>query len=142
MTMSNPLEAIGRAARSGNFPLTEALCRAALRDAPGREDLLFFLALSLQMQRKTHEAIDAYAALTRFAPSNSTHWANYGTALSEIGRTDEAEQAFAEAIRLDPRNPGPHLNLGLLLMRRQDFLARSEERRVGKECRSRWSRCA
>ena len=125
--MSNPLEAIGRAARSGNFPLTEALCRAALRDAPGREDLLFFLALSLQMQRKTDEAIDTYAALTRFAPSNSTHWANYGTALSEIGRTDEAEQAFAEAIRLDPRNPGPHLNLGLLLMRRQDFLAAREK---------------
>ena len=125
--MSNPLEAIGRAARSGNFPLTEALCRAALRDAPGREDLLFFLALSLQMQRKTDEAIDTYAALTRFAPSNSTHWANYGTALSEIGRTDEAEQAFAEAIRLDARNPGPHLNLGLLLMRRQDFLAAREK---------------
>jgi Flp pilus assembly protein TadD len=127
MTMSNPLEAIGLAARSGNFPLTEALCRAALRDAPGREDLLFFLALSLQMQGKTADAIEAYAALTRLVPSNSTHWANYGTALSEAGRTDEAEQAFAEAIRLDPRNPGPHLNLGLLLMRRQDFLAAREK---------------
>src|SRR4051812_47315404 len=127
MTISNPLEAIGVAARSGNFPLTEALCRTALRDMPDREDLLFFLALSLQFQSKTAEAVDTYAALTRLAPLNSTHWANYGTALSEIGRTEEAEQALTEAIRLDPRNPGPHLNLGLLLMRRQDFLAAREK---------------
>jgi Flp pilus assembly protein TadD len=127
MTMSNPLEAIGAAARSGNFPLTETLCRAALKDMPGREDVLFFLALSLQFQGRTVEAIGPYAELTRLAPSNSTHWANYGTALSELGRGEEAEQAFAEAIRLDPRNPGPHLNLGLLLMRRRDFLAAREK---------------
>jgi len=127
MTMSNPLEAIGLAARGGNFPLTEQLCRAALKDAPEREDLLFFLALSLQFQGKSAQAVDTYGALTRLAPTNSTHWANYGTVLRELGRNDEAERAYAEAIRLDPRNPGPHLNLGLLLMQRQDFLAAREK---------------
>jgi Flp pilus assembly protein TadD len=127
MTMSNPIEAISMATRSGDFPLAERLCRSALAQTPQREDLLFFLAVSLQFQSKVADAVDAYAGLTRLAPTNSTHWANYGTALREAGRTDEAEAAYAEAIRLDPRNAAAHMNLGLLLMQRQDYLAAREK---------------
>jgi len=60
-------------------------------------------------------------------PASSTHWSNYATVLNEEGFSDEAERAFEESIRLDPRNPAPQLNLGLLLLQRGDFLAAREK---------------
>jgi tetratricopeptide (TPR) repeat protein len=124
---TNPLEAISAAARSGDFPQLERLCRAALADQPGRGDFLFFLALSLQYQNKLDEAIEAYARLTEVFPGDAVHWGNYGTALREAWRLDEAEKAYAEATRLDPKSATPHINEGLLLIQRGDYLAAREK---------------
>ena len=120
-------EAISMAMHGRDFPLVERLCRSALLDEPEREELLFFLAVSLQYQNKTTEAIDTYATLTRVFPSSAVHWGNYGTVLREAGRLDEAEHAYAEAIRLDGATANPHVNAGLLLIQKGEYLAAREK---------------
>jgi tetratricopeptide (TPR) repeat protein len=55
------------------------------------------------------------------------HWSNYGTALREAGRFDEAQSAYDEALRLDAETSTPHINLGLLLIQRRDYLAAREK---------------
>ena len=50
------------------------------------------------------------------------------------GRLDPAARAFADAAGFEPR-----AGRNLLLPAAGGTLSRSEERRVGKECRSRWS---
>ena len=115
------------AMQGGDFPLVERLCRSALLEEPQREELLFFLAVSLQYQNKIADAIDTYASLTRIVPSSAVHWGNYGTALREAGRFDEADKAYAEAIRLDGAKANPHVNAGLLLIQKGDYLAAREK---------------
>ena len=56
--------------------------------------------------------------------------------LSQRGALREAEALWRKAIAKDPNEPMLSYNLGLIARR---MGRRSEERRVGKECRSRWS---
>ena len=64
-------------------------------------------------------------------------WLEEGDKLSHLKRYQEALAAFEQAIRLDPNYAKAYTNKGYILndLKRH----RSEERRVGKECRSRWS---
>jgi Flp pilus assembly protein TadD len=118
---------ISVAIRAGDLPRVEQLCRAALAEQPEREEAWLFLAVSLHYQGRLIDALPVYRKLTELVPANSTHWSNYATALSESGSPDDAERAFEESIRLDPRNAAPYLNLGLLLMQRRDYLAAREK---------------
>src|SRR6476646_6979027 len=127
MIARQQLQAISMATQWGDFPLAERLCRAALLEEPQREELLFFLAVSLQYQSKTDAAIDTYRRLTQIFPSSAVHWGNFGTALREAGRLDEADEAYAEAIRLDGGKANPHINAGLLLIQKRDFLGAREK---------------
>src|ERR1022692_3421099 len=52
------------------------------------------------------------------SPDDAAAWFNLGFAESVLGNKAAAEEAYTKTLALDPR---------------------SEERRVGKECRSRWS---
>jgi len=121
-----PTDAIAAAARAGDLPRVEQLCRAVIASQPEREDAWFFLATSLHYQGRGAEALPAWRRLTEVAPTNSTHWSNYATVLLESGDTAEAERAFEESIRLDPANAAPRLNLGLLLLRKREYLAARE----------------
>src|SRR5690348_17747755 len=61
--------------------------------------------------------------------------------LANEGRVAEAVPHFREAVRLDPGSLPSRLSLGraLMIVGDADGAVRSEERRVGKECRSRWA---
>src|SRR5258706_12154558 len=63
--------------------------------------------------------------------------ANLGNALAQKGDLAEAVRAYQQALEIDSNNPAILNNLGHAQARRHEY--RSEERRVGKECRSRWS---
>src|SRR2546426_12658584 len=75
--------------------------------------------------------------------------ATNGQTLAQIGRAADAAVQLRKAVDLEPFYPGPYYLLGRvaeMLGKRAEaaddyrgYLARSEERRVGKECRSRWS---
>ena len=80
------------------------------------------LAMSLQFQSKLAQAAQTYRQLTQLCPQNSVHWNNYATVLSQIGQDADADAAFATALKLDPGNVDAHVNLGLLQLRRREFM--------------------
>lgn len=125
--MSNLLQETSRAVQRGDFPAAETLSRSVLAADPASEPALFFLAISLQYQGKLDAAIETYARLTRLSPGTAVHWSNYGTALREANRLDEAEAAYNEALALDSQTAAPHINLGLLLIQRRDYLQAREK---------------
>ena len=120
------LEEINAAIRAGDPVAAEGLCRTDLLAQPDDEDLLALLAISLHLQRRYPETIAAYARLTELFPDKSVHWANHATALREGGFRQEAEAGYRTSIRLDPRNPVPRIDLGLMLMKRKDYLGARE----------------
>src|SRR5579864_3996272 len=90
------------------------------------------------------------------APANLNSLLNYGSLQWKLGQKDAARDTFTKVLEVDPKNRTALSSLGYLARDKGDnklaesyFMraagahpgdyARSEERRVGKECRSRWS---
>jgi Flp pilus assembly protein TadD len=111
---------------SGNPSEAERLCRTQLIESPDDENGLLLLAMSLQFQRRLEEAMAVYRRLTELFPGSSVHWCNYAAILHAVGLLKEAEDAYVSSIRLDSRNIDPKIQLGLMLIQRQDYLAARE----------------
>lgn len=115
-------EPITAAMGAGDWAVAELLCREQLPKQPEDGNLLLLLAISLQFMQRVDEAVSIYAHLTTLFPDSSLHWGNYATVLRENGDEEAAVHTYATAIRLDPLNISPLINLGLLLLRRQDYI--------------------
>jgi len=63
-------------------------------------------------------AEDALRAMTREPGVESLAWNSLGNLFHQSGRSEEAEQAFRCAIKLDPQDPDPRYGLGKLLQER------------------------
>ncbi|MBB6189603.1 tetratricopeptide repeat-containing sulfotransferase family protein [Rhodanobacter sp. MP7CTX1] len=119
-------ENIKAAIESGDLTAAESLCRQQLLVQPNDEDLMSMLAISLHLQQRVSEAIAAYARLTELFPDNGVYWANFATALRSGGFRKEAEENYQTSIRLDPHNPVPRVDLGLMMIERKDYLGARE----------------
>lgn len=117
---------IAAAINAGQLQQAEQLCRTALLDRPHDGDILLLLAMSLQSQHRLPEAVAIHAELTRLFPTSSLHWGNYGSVLSMVGASNQAEMAYAKAVQLDPGNPFPKIHQGILLIERHDYLGARE----------------
>lgn len=126
MTTMPSIQTIIAALQGGRPAEAERLCRERLAAQPQDQDALFSLAMSQQFQGKLEEAAESHRCLTELFPESGVHWGNYAATLHALGRLDEAQAAYAAAVRLDPRNPDPRINLGLLLIQRQDYRAARE----------------
>jgi Flp pilus assembly protein TadD len=126
MTMTPDLIPIANAISKNDWAEAERLVHVQLVGSPQREDLLTMLAISLQMQGKTAQAIDAYERLTQLYPERSEHWGNYATALREAERLPEAARACERAIELAPDDAGQLLNFSLLHLQQRDYPAARE----------------
>jgi len=111
------------ALQSGDPIRAEALSRAARAQSPQDENLLVLLAISVHVQRRSQEAAELYAELTRLRPGVSEHWNNYATALAEAGDVDGAVEAYRKALDVDPSNILARGQLGATLMRVNQLLA-------------------
>ncbi|HST26939.1 MAG TPA: sulfotransferase [Rudaea sp.] len=111
------------ALRGGNPVEAERLSRDVLAQAPAHIDALLALAMSLHAQRRSDDAIAAFRHLTQVQPGAAMHWNNYATILHEAGHDDEAEAAWRKGMDLDPRDPEPRIQIGLLLQGRKEYLA-------------------
>ena len=59
-------------------------------------------AQELFEQRKWHEALEELRAATNINPYNAAWFFNIGLTLDELGRTDEAIEAYEQALLIDP----------------------------------------
>ena len=72
-------------------------------------------AATPQTQTNVGPPINALAEEVRRQPNHAPTWNNYGSALAETGRFEDARRAFERAIAIDPNYALPHKNLALLL---------------------------
>jgi tetratricopeptide (TPR) repeat protein len=72
------------------------------------------------------EAIERYRREIARHPNNASLRVGYGNVLDFLGRSDEAEVEYQEAVRLEPGNPEGWVNLAQLAERRKDAAAALE----------------
>src|SRR2546429_4744298 len=90
-------------------------------------------AYQAQMEGDYDRAIELYRFSLEMHPTAEAH-TFLGWTYHSQGRVDEAIAECKRAIKIDPDFGTPYNDIGAYLIEQ-----RSEERRVGKECRSRWS---
>lgn len=100
--------------QSGNPRQAETLCREILATQPEDQVAMLFLAMSLDAQHRTIEAIQLFERLTVLSPEQAENWANLGTVLRAAGQADKAEQAFRSALERDGADANSLFNLGSL----------------------------
>lgn len=98
---------------SGHYGEAERLCRQALAADAQDPAALTLLALSLQAQQRTDEAIQLFQRLAAQPAAGLEEWNNLGNALRDAGRHEQADEALHEALRRGGETPGLLLNLGL-----------------------------
>ncbi|MGB3047433.1 tetratricopeptide repeat protein, partial [Dokdonella sp.] len=67
--------------QSGNPRQAETLCREFLASKPEDQVAMLVLAMSLDAQHRTIEAIQLFERLTVLSPEQAENWANLGTVL-------------------------------------------------------------
>lgn len=72
---------------------------------------------SIRQVRYWHDDLALWEHTLTVAPRSPTACCNYGLALDQAGRTDEAEQWFRAALEIDPGFRPANLDLGILLGR-------------------------
>src|SRR3989449_1532175 len=85
-------------------------------------------------QRRLSDAAEAFKKAIELNPSFAEAFYNLGLVYQVQGKPVEAEQELKKALTIHPKYEEALFALAQLYERQ-----RSEERRVGKECRSRWS---
>src|ERR1035438_2381297 len=122
---------------------------------------VFQRGLTALKENRLEDALRDLSAAEHEHPDDARVRNFRGILLVRMGKNAEAAAKYQESIRLDPLLEDAHRNLGFLRwtehqpelardaleravkLSPQDSFAhyylRSEERRVGKECRSRWS---
>ena len=98
--------------------LTEALgvLQDAVDAAPERADLHFKLGLALNQSGDSQSAMVAYRTAIRLDPDDPSPHVNLGLiSMQQLGKADEAEREFRQALALAPRDLAAMANLGLAL---------------------------
>ncbi len=67
---------------------------------------------------KHEEALDAFRSFLEEAPDATDVWVDYAGLLMVLGRLDEAEEACARALKLDPRHYGARVHAACVQMHR------------------------
>ncbi|MGD1106514.1 MAG: tetratricopeptide repeat protein [Terracidiphilus sp.] len=92
-----------------------ALCyQRALERNPQQPEALVGMSLVALSSRQTEAAVKMAAAGVAAAPRMGAAWVALGQALKAAERMEEAERAYAEAIRLDGMDPLARMGLGEL----------------------------
>lgn len=71
--------------------------------------------IELMEQERYHEALTHFRLAKRERPDATEPLEQMGVAYQKIGVTDEAINAYRDALERDPSSPGAHYGLGFLL---------------------------
>lgn len=80
----------------------------------------FFMALCCDDMQLFEEAVVHYSAASKMRP-HTTLFSNMGLCLQKLGRSEEAETAYQNALQLDPKNDYALNNLSSLYFRQGDY---------------------
>lgn len=111
--------------QAGDPASAERLAREGLRDGEDAK-LLLLLAMALQMQGRSGEAVEGFERLVELRPEEVSTWGNYATTLRSLGRLDEARNAYRRALEIKPDNAAQWFNLGSLQLQEGDALGARE----------------
>ena len=71
--------------------------------------------------RNWSEAAELYAGYLKLRRFDASIWVQYGHALKESGKLDEAENAYEQSLILSPKVVDTHLQLGLLRKLKRNY---------------------
>jgi spermidine synthase len=100
-------------ADAGDADRLAPLADAMAARFPDRPDPLYYRASALFIRGKTDEAIAAVRKLTDTHPTHARAQNLLGAACATLARWDCARAAFEASIRVNPRDPATHVNLGI-----------------------------
>ena len=134
--------------KSGRPERGAELVKKAMRLSPFyRPGLLRALGNNYRGSGRLEEAVACYRESLKRETGYLAPYVNLASALGELGRLDEAREAARDVLRQEPDFSIKAYTSGLSYRNPADLeriaeglrQARSDERRVGKECRSRRS---
>lgn len=116
-TFPNDIEAAQKFAealrKGGRFDRAAQISAEALNRFPEDHQLLTTFGLAQIAQRRPQDALRALALVAAAEPQNWRARSALGAALDQLGRFDEARQAYQEALAISPNEPGVMTNLGV-----------------------------
>jgi len=99
---------------AGDLPDALAMCQSILQAQPDHAAALNLLGV-LSAELLDHEAaVAAFSRSLGVRPNSSNAWHNLANSLDQLGRLDEARDAYANACRLDPGLVEAHFELAAL----------------------------
>lgn len=107
-----PFQAASRLQRRGDPAGALAILEKHLADEPRDVQSRFLRGVVLSDLKRSAEAIEAFAALTREYPEISEPYNNLAVLYAGDGRFDEARRALEQSLVANPRNAIARANLG------------------------------
>lgn len=99
----------------------EALYQAALRDDPGYDEAATNLALIYAQTRRLEAAESVIRAAVAKNPSSAMLWRALGQHCDALGKVEDSQAAFGEAVRLDPDDADAQFGLGVTYFRQRRY---------------------
>ena len=105
--------------RQGNGQLADAVAQfeEAVRLDPGNAHAWYLLGKA-QREQSNPQGLTSLSRAVKHAPQNSLFLAEYGKALVDLGKVDEARSVLSQAIRLEPGDVQAHVALARAYLNR------------------------
>jgi len=100
--------------REGEFARALQAARSLLEADPSDVNALHVAGLATARLGDAAGGLRLIERALEIAPASVPLWLSRGKVLLQAGREDEAHEAFAKAVRVDPASYNAHLELGLL----------------------------
>jgi Flp pilus assembly protein TadD len=107
--------------QSGDMALAEQEYAALLQRQPDHQGALTNHGYSLVAQYRLEEALAVYERLQAMYPGDAINNVNRGNVLKNLGRPDEAQVAYRQALFLKPDLAEPRAEMALLRLAAGDF---------------------
>src|ERR1041385_7862031 len=104
--------------------LSSCICAYGQSASPDKLEQIrsyYETAQKLETEGNWSEAERVWRAVLNLAKDDAKAWTNLGVVLNRQNRTSDAFEAWKKAISIDPKLPGPYFNLGLTLVRKNDY---------------------
>ncbi len=142
LTLQQALDLAMEHHRSGRFAEAEQLYRQLIQAEPQNPDLVHLLGLVAFHGRRLGPAQEMIERAIAMNPGIARYHNNLGTLLIDLGEYERALAAYAEAIRLEPRNAGAWYNVGIVRTSQRHWLLAVEAYRTALQLDPDYPACA